>query len=285
MTGGRPDAEGVADAGTVAHVERSAYVRYGARVLACGVDLAALVESVRAVGDWADGFRVEFRSLVEDSGLRQRPSIIAVADAMGEARPDLHDPSSRLLLVEQREEVWLGEILAEPDRSYDLHDEKPHRTSASLPSRLARALVNLAGADVARVVDPCCGTGSILLEACRVGIAAVGADRNKRMAGMSKKNLEHFAYEAAVSHCDSADLACAADAVVTDLPYGRNLEADPANIASILQACAGMAPVGVFAAGEDITGGLVEAGYATVALYRVRKYNAFTRFIHLAKKA
>lgn len=265
------------------HVGRSAYVRYGVRILARGVDLPTLTDSVRAIESWPDGFRIDFASLRADGRLRQRPSVIAVADAMGDARPDLHSPSLRLLLAEQRDEVWLGEILAETDRSYALHDDKPHRTSASLPSRLARALVNLAGPGVRAVVDPCCGTGSILLEACRLGMRADGGDRNKRMVGMTTQNVRHFGYEARALHCDSADLQCAGDAVVTDLPYGRNLETDSANIASILRACAGMAPVGVFAAGEDITRGLLDAGYATVVLHRVKKSNAFTRYVHLAE--
>jgi len=285
LTGGLTGADGVADVTTVDHVVRAAYVRRGVRVLARAASLDQLVAAVPGAGPWRDGFKIEFASVREDSALRQRDAIIAVANAMDTARPDLHSPNRRLLLVEQAAEVWLGDIVAEPDRSYDLHDAKPFRTSSSLPSRLARALVNLAGTTVTTVLDPCCGTGSILLEACRMGLHGVGADNNNRMVGMSVQNLAHFGYEAPVSLCDAAELDVAADAVVTDLPYGRNLHTDAASIQSILRSCAGLAPVGVFAAGEDISQSLVAAGYAETLLYRVRKSNAFTRYIHLARRA
>ena len=285
LTGGAPDVEGVAEAITIAHVPRAAYVRHGVRVLATGGDLHELTAAVAASGPWADGFSIAFASLREEGELRQRESIIAVADAMGDARPNLRNPTTRLLLAEQARQVWLGEIEAEPDKSYDLHDGKPHRTSASLPSRMARGLVNLAGPAAATIVDPSCGTGSILLEAGRLGLTAVGADRSRRCFGMSSKNVEHFEYTARVEHADASDLAVAgADAVVTDLPYGRNLVADPGNIRSIVAACAAMAPVGVFVAGEDITEPLMDAGYAATSVHRVRKYNAFTRYVHRAER-
>ncbi len=265
---------------------RAAYVRQGVRVLATGADLGELVDEVHAANPWPDGFSIAFASLREDGRLRRREAIIAVADAMGTAKPDLRHPTTRLLLAEQTGEVWLGEIVAEPDKSYDLHDAKPHRTSASLPSRMARGLVNLAGPAATTIVDPCCGTGSILLEAARIGLSGIGADRSKRCFGMSSKNVAHFGYSARVEHADASDLAVGdADAVVTDLPYGRNLVADADNIRAILAACVAFAPVGVFVAGEDISHALLEVGYATASVHRVRKYNAFTRFIHRAERA
>lgn len=285
LTAGNAGVEGVADVACLDHVVRAAYIRHGVRVLARGAILDEVVAAVPAAGPWADGFKIEFASVREGTALRQRDSVIAVANAMDAARPDLHNPNRRLLLVEQATEVWLGEIVVEPDRSYDRHDDKPYRTSSSLPSRLARALVNLAGPEVASVVDPCCGTGSILLEACRMGLRGVGADNNKRMVGMSVQNLAHFGYEAPVSLCDAAEFDATADAVVTDLPYGRNLHTDPANIRSILRACVGFAPIGVFAAANDTTNALTHAGYAPPQVYRVRKSNAFTRYIHLARRA
>ncbi|MEO2003915.1 MAG: hypothetical protein ABGY41_07425 [Candidatus Poribacteria bacterium] len=284
LTGGLTGADGVAYVACVQHIVGAAFVRHGVRVLAEGIDLDDLVAQVPAAGEWRDGFRIDFVSVNAGQSLRQRDSIIAVANAMGAARPDLHNPNRRLLLVEQASRVWLGDITVEPDRSYELHDDKPHRTSSSLPSRLARALVNLAGTDVVSIVDPCCGTGSILLEACRMGLRGVGADNNPRMVGMSEQNLARFGYNAPVALTAASELQCDVDAVVTDLPYGRNLETDPDNIASILRACARLASTGVFAAGEDISASLVESGYADVLVYPVRKSRAFTRYIHLARR-
>ena len=70
--------------------------------------------------------------------------------------------------------------------------ERPYVTSGiSLSSRLAKLLVNLSGVSKGEVLlDPFCGTGTILGEALLKGVEAVGVDRNHGSVERTKDNLE-----------------------------------------------------------------------------------------------
>jgi tRNA G10 N-methylase Trm11 len=69
--------------------------------------------------------------------------------------------------------------------------ERPYVSSGiSLSSRLARLLVNIAGAREGHLLlDPFCGSGTILAEALLKGADCIGIDRNHGRVEQTKKNL------------------------------------------------------------------------------------------------
>jgi tRNA G10 N-methylase Trm11 len=266
----------------VDHLEQAAYLSKGMRLIAHGDTTQALIADLIRQSFSADRFRIECISLSERVSTHKQDAILAVADAINGA-PDLNHPQQRFLLIAHESGFYFGEILAESARSYQKHDAKPFRTSSSLPSQLARALVNLTY-PARSILDPCCGTGSILLEACAIGVIAFGMDRNPKMVGMTRRNLLHFRYEAVVQRGDAAQCTHTIEAVVTDLPYGRFLEHDENNIKVILRQMAVLAPLGIYLAEQDISAWLQKAGYQKVDVYRVRKRAGMTRYIHRAQK-
>jgi tRNA G10 N-methylase Trm11 len=72
--------------------------------------------------------------------------------------------------------------------------ERPYVTSGiSLSSRLARLLVNISGVSKGQVLlDPFCGSGTILGEALLKGVACIGIDRNHGSVERTKENLAWF---------------------------------------------------------------------------------------------
>ena len=240
-----------------------------------------LCAQIAALPIEAERFRVEYLSLWPENPLPKPQVVLAVANAL-QAYPDLSDPQHRFLVAAQADRLWFGEILTEPTRDYRRHDAKPYRTSSSLPARLARALVNLVAPPAQSILDPFCGTGSILLEVAALGLQPYGMDNNTKMAGMSRRNLAHFGYAAQVALGDALDCAQTADAIVTDLPYGRLLEQDQEALQQVLGHNVQLAPQAVYLAEEDITPWLIDAGYARVKRYRVRKRHTMSRFVHQA---
>jgi tRNA G10 N-methylase Trm11 len=284
LTGGKPDKDGVALCRTLEHVHKAAYVRAGIQCLAGGrgETLDRLVKEIAEMTFGAQDFRIEFLRLSERIQVRQYEAIIAVANAI-DASPNLDAPRHRFLLAVQDDGLWFGEILTEADGSYVRHTAKPYRTSSSLPSRLSRALVNLVVPPARTILDLCCGTGSILFEAQAIGVTAYGADWNPRMVGMSRKNLAHFGYAANVELADAREWNRTADALVTDLPYGRRLAMDSQVVRGILAHATCLAPVAVYVAGSDISDWLREAGYGDIEVFHVSKGARFTRYIHRAR--
>jgi len=281
LTGGTPDDEGVAVCQRLDLIPRAAFITLGVRCLAQARSLEDLCAQIALLPLAADRFRIETLSLWPQNPLPKPQVVLAVADALP-AYPDLNDPQHCFFVAAQDDRLWFGEILAEPSRDYRLHEAKPYRTSSSLSSRLARALVNLVAPPAGSILDPFCGTGSILLEAAALGLNAYGMDRNIKMVGMSRRNLAHFSYPVQVALGDAQDCIQTADAIVTDLPYGRLLEQDQAALRRVLHHTAQLAPQAVYLAQEDITPWLQDAGYARVQCYRVRKRHTMIRFVHHA---
>ena len=75
---------------------------------------------------------------------------------------------------------------------------KPVRDMAvgMLPPKIALAMTNFSADEKgnlpAKIWDPFCGTGTILIEAARLGISVFGSDISQKMIAASNKNFVHF---------------------------------------------------------------------------------------------
>ncbi len=283
LTGGTPDIDGVANCDTIERISRAAFVHRGIEVLARATTLDQLVADVQE--RWnadmdADRFRID----VHDPSSRCSSTTIEIATALADVipfGPDLRDPLHRFLVIVGEDGFTFGAVQTEADGSYRRHDDKPWTTSSSLDSRFSRALVNLVP-DAASILDPCCGAGSIVLEAAVLGLDAFGVDWKPAMVGMTRENLAHFGYDASVELADSRTHEQPADAIVTDLPYGHAIDSDEHEIRAILERSATQAPLGVFVAPADISTWLTAAGYTDIEVHTVLKRRGFTRWVHVA---
>lgn len=131
-------------------------------------------------------------------------------------------------------DFYFGKLLWDRDKK-EFEERKvryrPFFHPTSLHPKFARAMVNLARVKRGDVVlDPFCGTGGLLIEACLLGAKAIGSDFDRKMVEGTKKNLESYksaigGYE--VHEWDVRKLSeylpeNSIDAVVTDPPYGRS---------------------------------------------------------------
>lgn len=96
---------------------------------------------------------------------------------------------------------------------------------AALTAKMARCMVNLAQARAGDLLlDPFCGTGSLLIEAGLIGCRVIGLDVKRYMVEGSIKNLNFFGVKP--EHMLVADarfpplIAESVDRIVTDPPYG-----------------------------------------------------------------
>jgi SAM-dependent methyltransferase len=283
LAGSVPDAEGVAeDCTTLEGVAQSAYLSLGVRCLAEAATLDDLIAQVQGLALAADRFRVEVLRIDIQRRFSEQYAIHAMADAIY-GGPDLRQPLRRFIIVAQERRLWFGAIEATCSRCYRLHDAKPFHTSISLPSRLARGLVNLVLPSARSVLDPFCGTGSILLEAQALGLQTHGVDISAKMVHIAQHNLAHFGYQGLVELGNAMDCNQKADAIVTDLPYGRGMKKmrGDENL-EILKHLVGLAPKGIYLADEPIPDLLCEAGYQQVTIYCVSKRIGMQRYVHVA---
>lgn len=111
---------------------------------------------------------------------------------------------------------------------------RPYQRRVALGANVAHAMLRLAARErpPQAVLDPCCGTGTILLEAANMFPQArlIGSDSDPRSVIGAGENLAHYKLEERGTTCqaDCRELATLAahgpvDAIVTNPPFGRRL--------------------------------------------------------------
>lgn len=180
----------------------------------------------------------------------------------------------RLGICRANEAVWLR------------HKDKPRQYSTALGTRMARAIVNIAVPDperAARVIDPCCGIGTVLIEALSMGIDIVGCDINPLAVQGARINLAGFGMSPSlVSVGDMRELEGRYDAAIVDLPYNLCSKLSAEERMSLLQGARRLADKAVVVSTEDIEPDLRQAGFEVLDRCEVRK-GTFARQIAVCR--
>lgn len=123
----------------------------------------------------------------------------------------LHQESSQeIFLYHSEEGIFLSNLIAVQDiDDWTKRDRaKPYfdRKKGMLPPKVARMLVNIASSvwlkedkhrsiQEAKLIDPFCGTGTVLLEALALGCQVYGADLDEQAVWGTRENLQWFSNE------------------------------------------------------------------------------------------
>jgi len=150
-----------------------------------------------------------------------------VWQALPEPHVALRDPETELHAFVLPEGVWWGRLRQRVSGSAfaaRLTQRRPFFRSYGMQPRKSRCLVNLSGVQPGeRLLDPCCGTGSYLIEATLMGVEAYGSDIDPRAVAGAQANLEALGLAARLRRLDARALetwGVTFDAIVSDLPYG-----------------------------------------------------------------
>ena len=276
LTGAAPNTDGIAISDRCVDVRRGAYLKSCSEILFETTSLTELYANIRSVGLHADEFRVSVVKKPRNLKVNSMTLARDVGSAIG-GSANLRQPRTTFLTVVTADKIWFGQLLSESDGVWLAHDQRPYVTSSSLPARLARVLVNLVAFPGDRLLDPCCGTGTIVMSAAHSGIHAVGYDVNPRMVGATTKNLQHFGLSADVALGDARQIDEQYDAVATDLPYGINLVRDSSQEIEILSNLRTCAPKAAFIDLRDISKTLTGLGYQIEAVLPVPKLSIVRR--------
>jgi 16S rRNA G966 N2-methylase RsmD len=140
-------------------------------------------------------------------------------------KAEMRQPEVVLGVTDTGGDGWLLGELADNPAVWLAHQNKPQSYSTALSTRVARPLVNIAlpwpDQELAgkTLLDPCCGMGTVLIEALSMGVDASGSDMNPLAVQGARVNLAYYGYSDAVKLCDIAQARGAYDAVIADLPY------------------------------------------------------------------
>ena len=204
-------------------VGRSAYVAECCRLLARGATLEEMLAASEKLGLRMERFRVHARKRRGGQAPESREIECAVANTI-HGRPDLSRPAIELIAFAHEDEWLLGELVSRTHNGWLGHEQRPHQYSSALPPRISRAMVNLVAAPGDRLIDPCCGSGTALVEAGFMGIEPFGWEINRSVAEQAAANVCHHGQAAWLVVGDGRTAKGCWDGAVLDLPYGISSE-------------------------------------------------------------
>lgn len=169
---------------------------------------------------------------------------------------------------------------------WSLRSEKPHSYSHSLNVRDARTIVNIAIGNESnlKVVDPCCGVGTVVLEALSMGVDIEGYDINRDVSYQARLNLEHFGYNPLlIQKKDMRTLTSTYDVVIMDIPYGVYSPFTFNQQVQLIQSAYLLAPRLMLVSHIDMSKTLKNIGYDIVDCATIKKGN-FERYMTLCQR-
>ncbi len=143
------------------------------------------------------------------------------------------------------------------------HNKKPFSYSNALKVNVSRALVNIAVGNTldCSVVDPCCGIGTVLIEAISMKVNIKGYEINPYIGENAKANLRYFGYEDIITIGDMNDIESKFNVAIVDLPYGIFTQITPGEQLAIISSTRKIADRMVIITFEDMEQQIISAGF------------------------
>lgn len=201
----------------------SPYIKNRIQIIYKAGDLSDIVKYIVKDGLKAEEFLVKYVSLVKkDEFLVEGKNICKKVGYVIEGNPSFSHPKI-VYGVAYFNKQWYFGLLEENNPKWRDHNNKPHSYSSSIDINVAKALLNIGsnGDTNKTIIDPCCGVGTVLLEACFSGYTISGCEINRKVACNARENLDYFNYKSHVTIGDIKDIKDKYDVSIVDLPYGN----------------------------------------------------------------
>ncbi|WP_240758422.1 RNA methyltransferase [Lysinibacillus sp. SGAir0095] len=134
--------------------------------------------------------------------------------------PDLDNPEIVFGLVSINNRWYFGKH-SKSVSVWREHVHKPNSYSTALNTRVARAIANIAVPDPIeiRAIDPCCGIGTVVVEALSMGINIEGRDINPIVCKGARENIAYFNLKGTITKGPISEVNDHYDVCIIDLPY------------------------------------------------------------------
>lgn len=256
---------------------RSPFIRERLDILARAFELDVLVELVQSVSAGNRRFKVICLHN-ERVGLEKKwPSakyrhVERLIGLQIQGEVDLEQPEF-LYGIAYVDGEWLFGELRKAQSVYLQHMDRPVGYSTALSAKHARALVNIAVPfrDGVKLIDPCCGIGTVLIEACSMDIDIVGRDMNWFVANGSRQNLAHFGYSCDVTLGSIEEATGHYDVAIIDMPYNLFTHSSEEAQSSIIKNARRLADRVVFVSSVMIEETVLACGFTIVDRCTIQK--------------
>ncbi|PWJ40071.1 TRM11 family SAM-dependent methyltransferase [Sediminitomix flava] len=180
-----------------------------------------LIQDIKALNLTDHGFKVDYLKLTGDNTrFAERKLKLKDVGYSIFAEPNFFTPSITYSICTYKG-IWYFGTLEKRQTDWVKHNDKPYSFSNSICMIIGKSLVSMVskGDKSQKLLDVCCGVGTIMLEACYSGFNIEGCDINPKRWNHTTLNLEHYNYKAKVHCSDVKDMTDRYDSAIIDLPY------------------------------------------------------------------
>lgn len=261
---------------------RSPFIKEALKVIYEGDSVEEICNKIKEENLSYDDFKVVYVKAEEkNTTYEERLSSLRAVGFVITGEPDIHNPRVRIGISKVGNRWYFGEY-EKNDFEWHINDKKPYSYSNSLGIKLARALVNIAGGNDVNIkmVDPCCGVGTVVIEGVSMGFNIKGFDINKQICSNARRNLEFFGYNDVVKGMDIKDIEEKFDVAIIDLPYGLFTPIRPSEQMDIINSARKIADKLILVTFEDMDEFVYNAGFKIIDRCKVSK-GKFIRYISI----
>jgi len=266
----------------------SAFIKKRLDIILFSENYSTIINEIKKEGICVEGFKVEYLVLEGDTTeYADRLKKLKDIGCSIEGIPDYYKPTITYALCYYKG-IWYFGILIKNNFDWHKHKQKPCSYSSSISMSIAKALVNIAANanKEKKLIDACCGVGTVMLEACFAGYNIEGCDINEKICKDARENLSHFNYTANVYCSDIKDISKRYDAAIIDLPYNLFSYANDKIILHIIGSTAEITNRLVIVSTSDISSLISNTGLRISDYCSVKKRRSanFTRKIWVCEK-
>ncbi|MNI20914.1 hypothetical protein D3C73_744120 [compost metagenome] len=201
---------------------RSPFMKARIEVQAEAASLEEIIERVKGMSNQVEStFKVVYVDSGDKHTYEEQRDMERQIGLNIKGKADMRHPHTSFGIAKLNDK-WVFGTYRKSEAVWLQHNTKPQHYSTALSTRMARAVVNIAVPDPRgmKVIDPCCGIGTVLIEGLSMGMDMVGSDVNPMAVRGARVNLAHFDMPSeAVSIANIEDLEGDYDVAIIDLPY------------------------------------------------------------------
>lgn len=181
--------------------------------------------------------------------------------------------------------IWIFGFYTVNTHEWLTRKRKPFNYSNAIEVRLAKTVLNIAieNNHALTIVDPCCGIGTIVIEALTMGLDIEGYEISPFVKINANKNLIHFGFTPIVKKMDMHEIGKQFDVSILDLPYGLYSATTKEEQVALIKKAKSISSKLVLISMEDMSDTINNLGYAIVDICQIEKSNAFSRYLIVCK--
>lgn len=266
---------------------RSYSINYRIDAMFSGSNVDELLPQIAAAQMSYEGFKIEFID-VKSSVLQYKTRIdycIEIADLIG-GYGQMKNPNITFVITELGGVWYFGELIRN-DRNFERLQHKVHTYSHSMSCELSRTIVNIAcGMKTPTIIDPCCGIGTVVIEAKEMGFDIEGNELNWLVYNKACENSKNLGLEIPITRGDMHDISKHYDVSILDIPYGLMSKTTSELQTGLIAKCYDISEKLILIANEDCMPLIANTGWKIEAKIDVPKANyKFTRYVYVLVKA